>query len=166
MDRSRARLFPPPLRRELRRKLIGLLVAPLEGLFGQHTPRVRVPFSLLCDGPDLVDSRFVLSSSDSSNLFRSRCGSLTPYGQRLIYGLETVTRMGSYGRKEGPCHSTSLPEVSCSVRTGNRSPVSAHSTNKRTRRPCQLFSFAGPSTACRAATGTENRTISFCRSAS
>jgi hypothetical protein len=45
-----------PKGRELRRKLIGLLVEVLEGLFREHAPGVGVPFPLSGDGPDLVVS--------------------------------------------------------------------------------------------------------------
>src|SRR5215210_9300325 len=44
----------------LRRRLVGLLVVSLEGFFREHAPRVRVPFPLRSDGPDLVVSSFVL----------------------------------------------------------------------------------------------------------
>src|SRR5215212_219503 len=42
------------LRRELRRKPIGLFVVPLKGLFREYPAGIRVPFSLFSDGPDLV----------------------------------------------------------------------------------------------------------------
>jgi hypothetical protein len=109
-----------------------------------------------------------------SRIREGHCGALRSTTQLLktarllCQPRATLSRVSQSGPEPPRSQRTAnlRPEVSSSVRTGNRLPVSARSANRHTPRPCQRFPFAGPSTACRAATGTENRTISFCCSAS
>src|SRR5215211_3353599 len=130
-------------RRKLQWRLIGLLIVPLEGLFREHAPRIRVSFALRKDGPDLVVSCFVVPRPVKPR--PSACphllGTLVAVEFEALLGRDQVQVLIAFlahGSLDLPLAASVGP--ACPVRPRRRSPPKSRSSREAVCRAWPLGS--------------------------